>query len=348
MLFHAVGVQEGPGDIHDVLPVPLHGEAALVGNGGHHGGLQVFRGGQLHEPGGVLGLHHHSHSLLGFADGKLGAVQALVLLGHGVQVDLQALGQLTDGNGDAAGAEIVAALNESGGLGVAEQALELALLGGVALLDLSSAAFQGLHGVGLGGAGGAAAAVPAGAAAQEDHHVPGIRTLPADIFRRSGGDNRADLHALGSVAGVIELVHLAGGKADLVAVGAVARGGLGDNSALRELALHGLVDGGQGVGRAGDPHGGVHIGPAGQGVPDGAAHAGGGPAEGLNFRGVVVGLVLKEQQPVLLAPCGVHLDLHRAGVDLLGLVQLGHFPLLFQVLGNDGANVHQVNGLGAV
>ena len=38
-------------------------------------------------------------ALLALADGQLGAVQTLVLLGDLVQVDIQAVGQLTDGNG---------------------------------------------------------------------------------------------------------------------------------------------------------------------------------------------------------------------------------------------------------
>ena len=59
-----------------------------------HGGLQVLLGGQLHEAGCVLGLDDHGHPLLGLTDGQLGAVQALVLLGYFVQVDVQALGQL--------------------------------------------------------------------------------------------------------------------------------------------------------------------------------------------------------------------------------------------------------------
>ena len=146
---------------------------------------------------------------------------------------------------------------------------------------------------------------------------------------------------------MVELVHLAGGQADLVAIGGVPRSRLGDDGPLGELAGHGLLNGGEGVGCTGQAHGGVDIGPAGEGVPDGAAHAGGCAAEGLNLRGVVVGFVLKEKEPVLLAVVGVHLDLHRAGVDLLGLVQVGHLPLLFQVLGHNGADVHEVHRLGA-
>ena len=88
----------------------------------------------------------------------------------------------------------------------------------------------------LGGAGGTADAVPAGAAAQQDHHVPGCGPLPADIFRRGRAHHRAALQALGHIAGVVDLRHVAGGKADLVAVGGIARGGSLGNLALGQLA----------------------------------------------------------------------------------------------------------------
>ena len=50
-----------------------------------------------------------SHALLRLGDGELGAVQTVVLLRHGVQVDVKAVGQLADGDGYAARAEVVAA-----------------------------------------------------------------------------------------------------------------------------------------------------------------------------------------------------------------------------------------------
>ena len=101
--------------------------------------------------------------------------------------------------------------------------------------------------MGLGGAGGPAAAVPACSAAQENHHIPGGRPLPPDVGGRGSGDHRADLHALGGIAGVVELVHLAGGQADLVAIGGVPRSRLGDDGPLGELTGHGLLNGGEGL-----------------------------------------------------------------------------------------------------
>ena len=56
---------------------------------------------------------------------------------------------------------------------------------------------------------------------------PGAGHLAADVVSRGRAHHRADLHALGDVAGVVDLIHLPGGQADLVAVGGVAGGGGG-------------------------------------------------------------------------------------------------------------------------
>ena len=144
---------------------------------------------------------------------------------------------------------------------------------------------------------------------------------------------------------MVNLIHNAGGKADLVAVGGIARGGGGDDLPLGQLAGDGLGHGSQRVGRAGDTHGAVDVAPPGQGIADGAADAGGRAAEGLDLRGVVVGLVLEEQQPRLGDAVHGDVHLHCAGVDLLALVQLGELARGLQVLDGDGREVHQADGL---
>ena len=97
---------------------------------------------------------------------------------------------------------------------------------------------------------------------------------------------------------------------------------------------------------AGDTHGLVHVAAARERVADGAAHAGGGTAEGLDLGRVVVGLVLEQEQPVLVLAVDIDLHLDGAGVDLLGLVDIGHDAGLLKVLGADGAHVHEADGLG--
>ena len=345
VLGDAVGIQEGTGQVHHLVAPPLHLQPGLLGDNGHHLGVQVFLSGLLAELFHVFGVQHHGHTLLGFGDGQLGAVQALVFLGHLIQIDPKARGQLADGHAHAAGAEVVAPLDEGGHAGVPEQPLELPFRGGIALLHLGAADLHTLLRVGLAGAGGAADAVTAGSAAQQHDHVPGDRLFPLHIGLGGGADHRADLHALGHVSGVVQLGDLAGGQADLIAVGGVAcRSARGDLPA-GQLAVESLFKGHGGVAAAGDTHGLVHIGTAGQGVTDGAAQAGGRAAEGLDLGGVVVGFVLKLDQPSFRLAVDGHRRLDGTGVDLFAFVQVRHQALLPQVLAADGGHIHQGHGL---
>jgi len=166
MLFRAVGIQEIPRHIDDGLPAPAHDEPWGLRHDRHRSSFQVLPPGELDETRGIFLRYDDRHALLGLADGQFRTVQAFVFLGHGIQVDLQAVCQFADGDAHAARAEVVAALDEAGGLRVSEKPLELSLFRGIALLYLSSAGFQGLQRVRLGGARGASDAVPSGAPAQ--------------------------------------------------------------------------------------------------------------------------------------------------------------------------------------
>ena len=83
-LWRAVGVQKAPGDVHDGHAAPVHAQPLFLGHAGHLGRFQVFRMGLFDEALHVMGFHHHGHALLGFGNGKLGAVQAFVLAGDSV------------------------------------------------------------------------------------------------------------------------------------------------------------------------------------------------------------------------------------------------------------------------
>ena len=144
---------------------------------------------------------------------------------------------------------------------------------------------------------------------------------------------------------MVELGDLAGGEADLVAVAGVSGGSGGHELALRELALERLRDGDGGVGRAGHAHGLVHIATAGERVADGTADAGGRAAEGLDFGRVVVGLVLEEEEPVLVFAINIDRDLHGAGVDLFRFVKAGELARVLEPLGAERAHVHEADGL---
>ena len=90
----------------------------------------------------------------------------------------------------------------------------------------------------LAGACGTADTVPAGSSAQQDDNIAGSRTFSADILLGSGCDDGSDLHALGSIARVIELIHDAGSQTDLVSVRRVTCRGCRHQFALGEFAGH--------------------------------------------------------------------------------------------------------------
>ena len=60
---------------------------------------------------------------------------------------------------------------------------------------------------------------------------------------------------------------------------------------------------------------------------------------------MVVGFVLKQQQPGLGHAVHGHVHLDGAGVDFLGLVQLVKLSVCPQVLDSDGSQIHQADGL---
>ena len=219
VLGHPVGVQEGPGEIHQGLAAPDHFQPGFGVHLGHQRGFQVFGLGDFNKAVLVFRTDDAGHALLGFGDGQLGTVQTLVLAGHRVQIDGQARGQLADGHAYPARAEVVAPLDHAREFLVAEQPLNVPLGGRVALLNLRAAGGEGLFGMGLGGTGGPAAAVASGASAQEDHQIAGLRGFAHHVFAGHGRDHRAGLQPLGHKARVVNLLHLARGQADLVAVG---------------------------------------------------------------------------------------------------------------------------------
>ena len=238
-LLDTVGVEEGAGEIDDGVAAPGHDEATAVGDVGDVHAFEVFLVGLGDEVVDFLGIDADGHAFLGFGDGEFGAVEAVVFLGDGIEVDDEGGRDLADGDRDAAGAEVVADFDFAGELRVAEQALDFALGGGVAFLDFGGV-FEGGVGVFLGRAGGTADAVASGAAADEQDHIAGGGCAAEDVGTRGGGDDRADFKALGDVAGVIDFRDLAGGEADLVAVGRITAGGDLADFLLRELAGEGF------------------------------------------------------------------------------------------------------------
>ena len=297
-LLDAVGVEEGAGEVDDGLAAPGHHEAAGVGDGSDMGAFEVFLVGCGNEIGNFRRIDADGHAFLGLGDGEFGAVETIVFFGDGIQVDFEGRGDLADGDGDAAGTEVVANLDFAGEFRVAEEALDFPFRGGVAFLDFGGV-FEGSVGVFFGRASGAADAIAAGATADEKDDIAGRGRAAKDLGTRGGGDNRADFQAFGDIAGVIDFRDLAGGEADLVAVGRIAVGGDLADFFLREFAGEGGGEWRARIAGAGDPHGLIDIRPSGQRIADAAAQAGGRAAERFDLGGVVVGFVLEHDQPLL-------------------------------------------------
>ena len=337
----AVGIEERAAEVNNGVAAPVHGQAGILGNDRHGSRLEV-----LLRRVGDKGLHvrlieHHCHSLLRFGDSQLGAVETVIFLCYLVEVNGKTVGKLADGDAHAARAEVVAALDQLCHLGIAEQALYLALCGRIALLHLCAAGFNGAFGVRLGGACGAAAAVASRSAAEEDDHIVGQGHLADDVLLGRSADDRADLHALGNIALVVKLHYLTRRQTDLVAVGAVALRRARGDLARGQLAVERPVKGRGGVARACDAHRLINIRASRQRVADGAAEAGRRAAEGLDLGGMVMGFVLELHQPFLgLAVDGNgHLD--GAGVDLVALVQIGDHALFLEGFHAHQRHIHQ-------
>ena len=194
-------VDELAADVGDELASVVHSHPAAVGHIGHIGDLDILAAAVFFESFPVAGLHDHRHALLRLADSELGRIQAAVFRRHAVEIYVKSRGELAYGNADASGAEIVGLLDELRDLGTAEQALELALLGGVTLLHLASAGFYGALGMFLGRPGGAAYAVAARPAAEQQYHIAGSWAFAAHVLRLHGPDHGSGLKPLGHIAG---------------------------------------------------------------------------------------------------------------------------------------------------
>ena len=343
-LRHAVGVEEVAGDVDDALAAPFHDQATGVGDVGDLHRFEVLAAGGGEEGGDVLGLEDDGHAFLRFGQRDLGTIEAVILERHAVEVDVERRGELADGDGDAAGAEVIATLDQAADGRIAEETLQLALGRGVALLDLGGILESGL-GVFLRGTRRATHAVAARAATDEHDDVARSRHLAAHAITGTRGDDRADLHALSHVARVVVFGDQAGRETDLVAVRGVAGGRAGGDLALRELARERLLVRRERIAGARHAHRLIHVGAAGKRVADRAAETGGRAAEGLDLRRVVMRLVLEHHQPLLDAAVDLDRDDDRSGVHLFGVFHVIELARALQFAAGDGCDVHQADRL---
>ena len=341
MLRSAVGSEEFTRQINDRVAVPHHGHARIFGYGRDDFSLEILFLGVAEELVDVFGCNVHGHTFLRFGNRQFRAIQALVLFRNLVEIDIQAVSKLANGNGNAASTEIVATLDQTACVTATEQTLQLTLDRSVTLLHFGTVKLQRLNIVSLGRAGGATNAVTAGTAAEQNDLVARSGGFAAHMICRSRGHNRTDLHTLGHIARVIDLVDLTGGKTDLVAIRGIAGGGGGDQFALGELAFERFGNRNGRISSTGYTHGLIHVGTAGKRVADASADAGCRTAERFDFRRVVVGFVLEQEQPILIMAIHINLHLDGAGVDFFGFIKILQNAVLLEPLRADGAHIHK-------
>ncbi len=176
----------------------------------------------------------------------------------------------------------------------------------------------------LGGTCCTAAAVASGSSSQQNHDITVDGTFPPHILCRSRSDDSTYFHSFGNISGMIDFIDLSGCKTDLVSVGTVAVSGRRNQLTLGKLSRKSLGNRSEGICRAGDAHRRIDITSSRKGVADRAADAGGRAAERLDFRRMIVGLVLEEKQPFFRTPFCFHIDFDGTGVDFFRFVKFIH------------------------
>ncbi len=293
----------------------------------------------------VFGLDHDGHALLRFGNRQFCRVEPRIFGWHTVEIDIQSVRQLADSHADAASTEVVRFLDKAGSLRTTHEALQLALLGGIAFLHLRAARLQRCFGMLLARAGSTTDTITAGASAEQQNDIPCCGRFAAHGIGTHCSDHSAYLETLGGVGRVVNFPHMGGGETYLVAVRGVACCGFAGDDPLRQFARQGVRNRGIDVARTGHAHGLIDIRTARQRVSNGAAQAGACAAERLNLSRVVMGLVFELKQPFLLLSVHIHINKYRAGVVLFALFHIVEQPFLAQVASANSRQLHQAERL---
>ena len=343
LLMSPVGIQERSFDVYDLFIPPYEHQAGFLRHHSDRDCLQILFSCILQKSVHIGRIHHHGHPLLGFGDGDLGSVKACVFLWHFVEIHPQAVGEFSDGDRDAACAEVVALFDQEAHFLPTEHALKFPLGRSVSFLYLCPAHFNGGFGMYFGGARSSADAVASRASAEQDDHIARVGGLPDHGASGGRAENGADLHPFGHIIGMIDLLYIACRKADLVAVGAVASGRLAYQFFLRQFALESFLHAHRRVGGSCHAHRLIDIGPAGKRIPDRAAQTGGCAAEGFDLCRMVVCLVLEVDEPLLFFSIHIHRHHDGAGVDLLGFLLIIQASFRLQFFHGHQGQIHQAD-----
>ena len=144
MLPHTIGVQKLAADIHDCVAAPIHPQPPRPGHPGHQSSFKILSGRQFDEPLRICSRHHYRHPFLRFGNGQLRTIQTLIFLRHCIQINIESVRQFANRHRHAAGAKVIALLDQAADLGIAKQSLNLAFRGCISLLDLCAAGCQRL------------------------------------------------------------------------------------------------------------------------------------------------------------------------------------------------------------
>ena len=341
LLLHAVGIEESALDIHYRFVFIEHSEPRRVGHYGYRGGFEVLLRGKFRKASGVRLVHHYRHTLLRFAYRKLRRRKSFVFLANLVETDVESVRKLAYSHAYAARAEVVATLDHSRRLGIAEQSLELAFLRRIALLHLGAAGVDGVYVVRLARTGGSAAAVPSRIAAHKEHYVSLSGAQSYHVVGARAADNVSRFQPFRFVAVVIYFVHYTRCKPYLVAVATESRQSRFRQRALRELAGQSRRIALVGVARSRYAHRLIDVGAPRERVAYRAAQAGRRPAERLYLRGVVVRFVLEHYEPLLVYTVVVDVDDYGAGVDLLRSVEVVEIAFLAERFRGQSGDIHK-------
>ena len=135
----AVGVDKATAEVDYFLATPTDDHTRFLGDGSDNGSLEVLLVGIFKHQVDILGVDDDSHTLLALTDSQFCTVKTCIFLGNLVEVDLQTVGQLANGDAYATSTEVVAFLDDRRHLFTTEQTLYLTFRRGVTLLHLSAA-----------------------------------------------------------------------------------------------------------------------------------------------------------------------------------------------------------------
>ena len=199
----------------------------------------------------------------------------------------------------------------------------------------------------LGGACCSAAAIASCPSAQKDDDVSRVRIFPDHAASGGCSHNCADFHTLCHIIRVIQFFDVTGCQSDLVSVRRISACGASYQSLLGKLSFQGLGNGYRRVCRTCHTHCLVNIASSGKRISDRTAQTGCRTSEGFDLCRMVMGLVLKEYQPLLRHRPVAIIDLDRhhngAGIDLIRFLHILQLAIFFQFSHSHQRQIHQAD-----